>query len=193
MELTQKEIQILEEQVSPVVAQAESYEIDSVQVVESASFFLQKIRDTEKIIESKRTEFTKPLNQSLKAINSTFKKLSEPLVQARKLVTDKILSWRRTEQEKIAKEEERRRNIQEAHREAGHTVSEPIVLDRPEAKIGSSQVRKVWKFKVVDFAKVSDKYKLINSIGINEAIRAGHRYIDGLEIFQEEQLATTRR
>ena len=193
MEISQKEIQVLESQVSPLVKQAGSYVIDSVEAVDTASVFLKQVRDTERSIEDKRLEFTAPLNQSLKAINDTFKKLKEPLEQARALLTNKILGWKRDEAERLFKEEERRRKIQEAHREAGHEVSAPVVLERPENKIGNTQTRKVWTFRVKEFSKIPDVYKVINQVAVNQSIRDGVRDIPGIEVYQEEQLAIVGR
>ena len=189
MKITQEEIQVLENRISPLIEEADSYVVNSVETVEVASSFLKRIRDTERVIEEKRLEFTKPINQSLKAINETFKRLAEPLKQARTLVTGKILAWKRAEAERIAKEEERRRKIQEAHKEAGHKATSPVIMERPKKKIGNVQSRKVWTFKVVNFSKVPDEFKNLNQVAVNLAIRDGARSIEGLEIFQEEKLS----
>jgi len=193
MGIPEKDVKVIEEETSILLKQADSYVIKSAQDVDLASEFLRKIKDVENRVEAKRLEFTKPLNESLKAINNTFRQLSEPLTQARKLLTEKILSWRRAEQERIAKEEERRRKIQEAHERAGHEVKAPIILERPETKMGDTQVRKVWNWELIDFSKVPDIYKEINRVAINQAIRNGAREIPGLEIFQEESLSIIRR
>jgi hypothetical protein len=193
MEISTKEIQTLEKQVSPLVKQAGGYTINSVEAVDEASLFLKKVRDTEVSLEAKRQEFTAPLNQSLKAINETFRQLRAPLEQARYLLTNKILTWKRAETERLAKEEARRRAIQEAHEKAGHEVKAPVVLERPENKIGNTQTRKVWTFEVVDFSKLPDEYKSINQVAVNQAVRSGVREIKGLRIYQEEQLSIVGR
>jgi len=193
MEVSQKEIQVLEKQVSPLVKEADSYKIDSVEAVDEASMFLKKVRDTERSIEAKRLEFTAPLNQSMRAINATFKKLKEPLEQARKLLTNRVLTWKIAERERLEKEEARRRKIQEAHEAKGHEVKAPVVLDRPDNKIGNTQTRKVWTFEVVDFTKVPNEYKELNTVKVNSVIRAGVRDIKGLRIYQEEKLSIVGR
>ena len=193
MEVSKKELQVLEKQVSPLVSQADGYKIDSVEAVDEASIFLKKVRDTERSIEAKRLEFTQPLNQSLRAINATFKKLKEPLFQARMLLTGKIVEWKTAERERLEKEEARRRKIQEAHEKKGHEVKAPIVLDRPDNKIGNTQTRKVWTFEVIDFSKVSDQFKAIDRSAVMTAIRLGVREEKGLKIFQEEKLSIVQR
>ena len=193
MEISQKEIQTLEKQVSPLAQEAGNYIIDSIEAIDNASLFLRKVKEAENNLEAKRLEFTAPLNQSLKAINETFRQLKSPLTQARELLTGRILSWKRLETERLAKEEARRRAIQEAHEKAGHQVNAPVVLERPETKIGNTQTRKVWTFRVIDFSKIPDEYKLINQVTVNQAIRDGAREIGGLEIYQEEKLSIVGR
>jgi len=45
----------------------------------------------------------------------------------------------------------------------------------------------------VDFSKLSDEYKMINNVAINQAIRYGVREIKGLKIYQEEKLSIVGR
>ena len=181
MEITQKEIQTIEGQISPLIEQADGFIIDSIEAIENVSPFLRRIKDMEKVIEDKRIEFTKPLNQSLKAINETFKKLKEPLVQARTLLTGKILNWKRIEAERIA-------NIAS---KVGIKIK-PVEPEKIESKIGNVQTRKVWTWQVTNWEKVPDEYKELDTVAINQAIRDGVRDIKGLKIYQEEKLAITR-
>ena len=193
MEISKQEITVLEKTVSPLIKEAGRYKVASAEDVDKASYFLKKLKETEDNIESKRVEFTAPLNQSLKAINETFKKLKAPLLEARTLLSNNILTWKRAENERLEKEEARRRAIQEAHKEAGHVVAAPVVLERPEAKIGNTQTRKVWKWRLEAFSKLDDVYKTTNDVYINQKIREGAREIKGLEIYQEEQLSIVGR
>lgn len=193
MKISNKEIQVMEKQVLPLVVQAGQYTIKSVEDVDKSSEFLKRVRDTERQIEAKRLEFTKPLNQSLRAINATFKQLKEPLVEARLVLTDKILSWKKAETARLEKEEARRRKIQESHVKRGHIVEAPVVLDRPEKTIGNTRTRKVWTFEVQDLGKVPNMYKEINTSLVREAIRQGVRAIKGIVIYQEEKLSIVGR
>ena len=53
----------------------------------------------------------------------------------------------------------------------------------------SSIVRNVWNFRIVDLSKVPTEFLQINSVAVREAIKSGVRSIEGLEIFQECQVA----
>lgn len=202
MEILQAEIQqefeIMEKQISPVIQKAGSYPVNNIADVENASVFLREIKDMEKVIEDKRTEFTKPLNQSLKSINDTFKKMREPLEQARDLLTRKILTWKRIESERVAQEQAAYRKIQEAEAELRRLQNmpeikeEPIVITPVVNKIGNMQTVKRWKFDVLNFIIIPNDYKEINTVTINAAIREGVRDIPGLKIYQEESLSIVR-
>jgi len=193
MKISDKEIQVMEKQVSPLVAQAGKYIIKSVEDVDKSSEFLKKVKDTEREIEAKRLEFTKPLNQSLRAINATFKQLKEPLVEARILLTGKIMDWKQAETARLEKEEARRRKIQEAHAKKGHTVEAPVVLDRPQKTIGNTRTTKFWTFEVQDLGKVPTEYLEIDTVEVRQAIRNGVREIPGIKIYQDERLSIVGR
>jgi hypothetical protein len=56
-------------------------------------------------------------------------------------------------------------------------------------RLGSSSVKQVWAFEVMDESLIPREYLLINNQAINMAIRAGTREIAGVRIFQKDQLA----
>lgn len=188
-----KEITKIQESISPIVSEAKTYTVTTPEEVDQASLFLKKVTDTLRAVETKRLSFTAPLNQSLKEINSTFKQISAPLEEAKSHISKLIIDWRREEQARIVKEEERRRHIQDAHAEQGHNVNDPVTMARPDNTIGNASTRKIWRFKITDFSKVPDEFKTINQVAVNMEIRNGKRAIPGLEIYQEETLAVIDR
>jgi len=145
------------------------------------------------MIDTKRKEFTQPLNKSLKAINATFKEIIKPLATARGILTKKVIDWKNFEMERLEKEEARRRRIQESHRKVGHEVKAPVVMERLDTTIGNTRTRKVWTFEIVDFKKVPDTYKMINNSMVRADIRNGTREVSGLKIYQKEQLSIVGR
>jgi len=190
---SQVELREIEKEISPLVKTANEIVVNNEKDVDNASEFLKKIRDTEKAFETKRTELTKPINQSLKNINDMFKRATMPLAEARNLVSRKILDWKLIESAKRAKEEERRRKIQEAHEKKGHQVSAPAYVAPVENKIGNVQTVKRWTFEVIDFSKIPEKFKIVDELGIKESIRNGTREIPGIRIYQTESLSIVNR
>lgn len=205
MEENQVELQEMEKEISPVLIKAEKYAVNNLEDVENASVFLKQIKDMEKIVEDKRLTFTKPLNESLKNINDTFKKMREPLELAREMVTKKILVWKRVENERIAAEQAaaRKRQQEEAEARAKEmadglepvitVIKAPITLAPVENKIGNVQTVKRWVYEVVDFSQLPDYFKMVNPVTINNEIKIGTREIKGLRIYQEETLSIVNR
>jgi hypothetical protein len=193
------ELQSIKKEISPMVTEASSYVVDTEEDVEVASAFLRKVKDMQKMVEDKRLTFTKPLNESLKNINSTFKEMKEPLEEALSIVTGKILTWKRAENARIEAEQAAYRKIQEAEAELNRLQNKPVVVEEPIViapvvnRIGNMQTVKRWTFEVVDFAKVPDDLKLINSTAVNSIIREGIREVPGLKIYQEESLSVVSR
>lgn len=175
--------------VSPIVKESEMYIVASLEDVEKASEFINRVYATIKDIEAKRVAITAPLNKSLSETNAMFRDIVAPLEQAKAKVSQNILAWKREEAARVAKEEERRRAIQRAHEAQGHVVAKPVVVERPKATIANTQTRKVWRFKIVDESKVPARYRVIDTSIIGQDVRAGIRSIEGVEIFQEEILA----
>jgi hypothetical protein len=193
--IERKELVEIEESTNSIVLQVEAQQIETQTDVDSANIILKAIAKQMSIIEAKRKTFTQPLNQSLREINSTFKELTEPLKKAKGILSGKVMDWRdkeqkriRMEQERIAKEEERRRKIQEAHKKKGHEVSEPIVMAKPQElkETDSTNIRKVWKFEIIDAIKIPRRYLIVDESFIRAEIRNGVREIPGVRIYQEE-------
>ena len=193
------ELQSIKKEISPMVTEASSYVVDTEEDVEVASAFLRKVKDMQKMVEDKRLTFTKPLNESLKNINDTFKKMKEPLEQARNLLTGKILTWKRAEAERVAAEQAAWRKIQEAEAELRRIYNEPEIKVEPITvapvvnKIGNMQTVKRWTFEVEDFEKIPHSLLEIDTAKVNEAIRNGAREIPGLIIYQKESLSIVNR
>jgi len=147
---------------------------------------LGQIKTALKTIETARKKITGPLNQSLKAANNMFKTLSEPFKSADLIIRDKILDFRRQQEEKARREQERREKIQASHEAKGHKTYD---LEEVEPEVAQETViTRRWTYEVLDITKVPRKYLLLDGVAVREAIRAGEREISGLRIYQEEGL-----
>lgn len=147
---------------------------------------LGQIKTALKTIETARKKITGPLNQSLKAANNMFKTLSEPFKSADLIIRDKILDFRREQEEKARREQERREKIQASHEAKGHKTYD---LEEVEPEVAQETViTRRWTYEVLDITKVPRKYLLLDGVAVREVIRAGEREISGLRIYQEEGL-----
>jgi len=123
-----------------------------------------------------------------------FKGYSNPINQAREIMDNKMLSYRREQQKKIDAENEKIRKEAEivAKKEK---ISVEEVMASTETKevaktVGTSTVKKRWIFKIINESKVDRKYLAIDEVKIRADIRNGVRKISGIEIFEEEIIST---
>ena len=152
-------------------------------------------------IEDKRLSFTKPLNDSLKAINSTFTELKAPLKAALEMVDRKIHSFRQKERErievetaKVQAEENKRQKLRDAHEAKGHKVTENPTLAKPLelTQVDPTPVRKDWRWETNLFNQIPREFLQVDEIKVNKAVRDGTRDIPGIRIFQKETLVNRK-
>jgi hypothetical protein len=190
-----KEIKETSKAGAAFVAEAESIVVKIKDDAENVSEFIARLNDLIKGIETKRLEFTRPINESLKAINKTFADLKEPYALAKHILTGKLTEWHlkeerriREENERREREEQRRRKIQESHAARGHDIGDIPIIDSiapKENKIGRGHVVKRWTFEVTDEGKVPREFLRVDEVIVRERIRTGTREIPGIRIFQE--------
>jgi len=184
--ITKAEADKLRKKNEAIIVKAEKMEITSPKQEAKAYENLKVIKDALKFVEDKRTAITKPLNQSLREVNAMFKKLAEPLNNADSILRSKVKAFRDEQAEIARKEEERRNKIRESHKERGHKVHAPAIV---ESVVSSSTVtQKRWTFDVEDISKVPSKYLVVDSAEVRDAIADGTREISGLKIYQKETL-----
>jgi len=155
-----------------------------------------------KAVEEKRQEYVGPLNAHVDAVNGAFKLLTGPLAQADKTARDKVTAYK-VEQDRRRQEAEEvnRQAIELARKQAalnhGEFTVDVTPVKIPEAprltrtEVGTSGLVKTRKYRVVDFAKLPDQYKIENSLLLNKVVRAGIPEIPGVEIYIEESLRIT--
>lgn len=157
------------------------------------------IRKVKKGMEEKRKEYLKPFQDHIKETNEAYKALMDPIEQADKVTTDKMLAFA-TEQKRKLKEAEaiEAEKLALAKREAElkhgeitvdlTPVEKPeVVPDRIRTEMGSSAQRDNWKWEVVDFKLVPDDYKMINAGILTPIVKAskGRIPIPGIRIYNE--------
>ncbi|MDD5081735.1 MAG: hypothetical protein PHU08_00035 [Dehalococcoidales bacterium] len=172
--------------------------------VKGATNDLSLIAKLKKALEERRKEYTTPVNAYLKQVNDAFKLFTAPLEQADTITRAKIMDYRR-EQERKAREAEEinRLRMEAARREMelkGELTEDVSLVETPpappahvRADIGDMGTMKVWKFEVVDFAKLPDEYKMVDATKLGKVLRAGLHNIPGVRAWQEETLKVNTR
>lgn len=177
--------------------------VDTDEAVKSATEDLSLMSNLKKAIEGKRKEYTAPIKEQLDAVTDAFKAVADPLSEADRITREKVLAYRREQERKAREAEEINRLRMEAARkemELKGELTEPVnlveVSPAPVAhvktEVGNLGTSKVWKFEVVDFAKLPDEYKQPDLVKIGKVVRAGVN-VEGVRTWQEETLRITAK
>jgi len=98
-----------------LIEAAKSQELVKREDMQSATAILKDCQITEKELEAKRVEITKPINDFVSEVNTLFKETAVNVLQAKNIIKTKILTFEQ-EQERIRKEEEQKRFAEEQAR-----------------------------------------------------------------------------
>ncbi len=184
---------------------AEARVITTAEDLKPASDDLLIIRRLKKVMEEKRKEYVRPLQDHMKTVNDTFRTLMEPIETADTITGGKILAF--TLKQKLIREEQEKINAlrkEAADRDAtlhNGEISESVNLVEviPETPtttrtdLGSVGQRDHWTFEVTDFALLPDEYKMPDATKIGKIVRAGLHTIPGVKIWNEPILAGNMR
>lgn len=177
--------------------------------------WLSIVTATAKRIEDARVALVKPLNDEVKGVNDLVRPLTTALDALKTKGKDKQLAWHRAEQARVDRERaEAERIRKEAERIAFEAqaaaiaqsaqTGKPIEIPAPVVVVvpviveasrgvktdyGTTSVRKVWKFEIADPALVPRQFLAVDEQAIRRAIAEGARTIEGVRIYQDEQLS----
>jgi len=188
----QDKILQINKDVKSITKTATDIAISTAEELTKAAEFLKQVVVRKKRIEELRLFFTKPLNDHIRQINAEFKKTSEPLEAIEKDVKGKMIIYRKVEDEKIRKEQEKlnkkaesmkTESKKEEYREKAIEIAQETKV---ESKSGEVRFRKVWKFEITSEQDVPREYMAVNETSIRWAISGGIREIKGVRIFEEE-------
>jgi hypothetical protein len=195
--------------------QIDALEVTDAPTAGKVTEWLSVVAATAKSVEDRRSALVKPLNDEVKSINDLVRPLTAALDKLKSKGKDKQLAWHRAEEERVRREhaeaerirKENERKAFEAQAAAAAQSSQtgkpvevvPVVV-APVPQVveasrgvktdyGSTSVRKVWKFEVIDSALVPRRFLAVDESAIRRAVAEGAREIEGVRIFQTEELS----
>lgn len=159
-----------------------------------------------KAVEVLRKEYVSPLNDYVKHFNDAFRKLSEPLKNAKNAYDTALLSYQHQMAKERAKAEEDQRiakaealrQAMEIKKDTGEIVDVvPEKVDLPpeaatkvRTDLGTVSQVENWKWVIVDLALIPTEYWKVDEVLLGKVIRAGVRDIPGLKIYNDPILRT---
>jgi nitrogen regulatory protein PII-like uncharacterized protein len=190
----------LKAEIDGLVVSAESAIIIGESDVVKATNELTNIAVLKKSLNSSKEEYVKPIKGHLDSVNSFFKVIMEPLEEANTILRKKVLDYRNQqeakarERDRIAQEErklaEQKAALEGIPAPAPAPVPTTNLNPRTQTDIGETNIPKITKFEVVDFAALPDEYKTANTVLIGQVVRSskGKVPIPGVRIWQENTI-----
>ncbi len=200
----------IESQVLAIPEQAQVMVIDSKESMIIADQIKKTIKELIKCVDNTFKPLADKAFAAHRAITSKWKETKDPLVNADVLITTKAKAYlKKVEEERLMEEirlrdiarraEEERRLIEAIELEkegdtlgADEIINEPILIITPTVKMDIPKVdqrmyRTIWKWKVVDKAKIPREYLTTDDIKINGVVRAlkGATNINGIQVYEE--------
>lgn len=179
--------------------------VDCQERAEEGVSLSKRLKNAENAIEKRRTSYTVPLNNILRAINGAAKSVMDPVKKARTTLNKKVLIFQAQEKVRIAEanrkaeEEERRLRAEQLYAaKAGKVaITAPAIVDRvPELeKFDGSYTRTDWKWELQDIDQVPRPYLELKASSVTEFMRsevkAGREpKLPGIIFKKEESLIT---
>lgn len=162
------------------------------QTLQAAVSQLAALKVYRQRLDDSRTALVKPLNEHVKFINGKFKETTELIDKIEVFVKRLMSDYRekqevaRLEAERLAREAAAAVATTEAEVEVAQQLELPKVTTVKTETGAKLTFRKVWKWEVVNFQAVPDKYKMIDRMKVTAEVQAGERQISGLRIYSEE-------
>lgn len=201
---------LMRQEIIELLTNAEALTVTSLETVGTATSQLSLLAKLKKAVEDRRKEYVDPLNTHVKAINTTFKQLMEPVEKADNIIRGKVTAWR-TEQNRLIQEaaDIAKQKADTAAREAKLAadqgkpapVQEPeqhvVITPKPPAYVhtstGTLGTMIVHKWELVDKSLVPEEYKMIDTATISRLVKAGIKSIPGIKIWDEDTLRVDAR
>ncbi|MEE8471106.1 MAG: hypothetical protein V3S51_07235 [Dehalococcoidia bacterium] len=179
----------LQGEITAMEASARNCVVASPGDAQTATDNLVVMTKVEKALTELRKDYVGPLNARVKEINALFKPYTDSVAQSIGVWKNAINHHNeqvRAVQEKAA---EVARLSAEITRETGEILEPapavPATIERTYTELGSVSERANWRYEVVDFGALDDKYKLPDVATLTRLVKAGMRDCPGLRIWNE--------
>lgn len=208
--LDSAEVRELDERTQSLRESYQSYEVTTPAAFANGADHLRVIKTLKKELTEQRFALTRPIDAAKRAVLDFFRPMEARLDDAERRVKLALAGYKR-EQDDIAREEQRRRDAaarrerealavrareaeakgreaRAAALEARASQAVAPLVEPATPKTEGVSFREVWKFRVVDPAKVPREYLAVDEKKIGAVVRAlkGDASIPGVEVYCDE-------
>lgn len=181
-----KEIVEVEKQITPVLQEFNQLVIKTPEDYNIAVSVGGHIKKAQKFVTEKKELITKPLNEALKNTRAMFKPFEDQLDQAELDLKRKMLTFKKEEEAKRVKLEERVERGTMKQETLVNKVQE-MTTKTTSTEIGKSTVVKRTEYVVVDKSKIPLEYLVPDMVAIRQAFKLG-KVVEGVEAREVEDM-----
>lgn len=215
------EVQAVLSDITSLESFAQSYQVTIPAQFEAGAEDLKRVKGAAARLEEERTKITSPLNASLKAVNSFFRKPAERLAEIERIIKQRLRSFdeeqerkRRLEQARLdAEADAERRRLQEIAARATERGQEGKAqkfeeraerIVAPTAQLATPKVtglakRDNWVFRVKDASKLPREFLMPDEKKMGQLVKAMKKDAEGLlggteavEVYNDPIYASSR-
>ena len=183
-----KEIAVIEKQVSPIVARAEELKVKDQKSMEQATKMLSELNIQKDKITAEKEKVTKPLNEALKAERARWKPIETILDTAIGFLRNSISDWQTAETKRVREEEAKiaaRTGEGKGKIKVETAVAKINEIERPNEKVvsdaGMVQFREDKILKIMDETMIPREYLIPDEAKILADLKAGKK-VKGCEL-----------
>jgi len=174
-----------------LIADFTNLRVRDVHSLIAASEGLKRVRQTLRKCEEVRTALVKPLNDHIRFINNEFKKVTTPLKNLDKEITQKIMLYRQEVEKQRAIEQERLNKEAEARLESSLIPEAIAIIAEAQRKsiymeTGKVTFMTIRKWRLINIGAVPRDLLILNEAEVTKLVKAGIQAIPGIEIYTEE-------
>jgi len=174
-----------------LIADLTNLRVYDVRSLIAASEGLKRVRQTLRKCEEVRTALVKPLNDHIRFINNEFKKVTTPLKNLDKEITQKIMLYRQEVEKQRAIEQERLNKEAEARLESSLIPEAIAIIAEAQRKsiymkTGKVTFMTIRKWRLINIGAVPRDLLILNEAEVTKLVKAGIQAIPGIEIYTEE-------
>ena len=194
------------EEAKGLLKYAEARVITTIEDNKVANDDLSIISKLKKTMVNKRKEYLEPLKAQSDSIRDTYDYLMAPVLEADKITRSKMLAFDAEQRRKRAEQEEINRLRMEAAKKEMELKGEltesvnlvevaPEISKRVSTDIGTSGMREIWHYEVLDFAQLSDDYKVADTAMLNAVAKKHHdqKIVPGIRFYCENIITNRAR
>ncbi|MFA5050995.1 MAG: hypothetical protein WC499_02670 [Patescibacteria group bacterium] len=188
-----QELAVVKTQVTKALSAVNELVIKTPEDYTKADEIRSKIKAVGKMIDTKKKEITKPLNDSLKKIRELFAPIETTYESVEKIINNKMVVYR-DEQDKIAEAKKLKiaSQVESGHIKATTAIKkmESIVDTKTTLKEAGvkSTTRKLPRVRILNEKLIPREYLVVNEKFVLEALKAG-KAVDGAELYYETIIA----